>query len=238
MTRKFEEVSQWGGKWVGTDAWRSHTVDRATADKLVTSYFRFLHKIANVRLLQLTTSGAAIDIGCGAGFITNAFNRHGVAIVRTEYDAASVAFARSMQPELEFHESDLSSFVEPDRYAFIITREVYLFTRVNDFERQRQVLSNLIASLRPGGVLLLVASDQGKPDCLDFCRAIEEFRNDPRIACVTDSYLEPVFKHFSCCIFGPISYKCLMLLLAPYIAIRRLQRKWAPSLLVAFVRSK
>jgi SAM-dependent methyltransferase len=238
MKSKFEEVSSWGAKWVGTTTWQSPTVDEITAEKLVTGYSRFLDKIVGVSLMQLARLGTAIDIGCGAGHITQAFKRQGVPISGSEYDATAVAFARSMQPELELHESDLSSFLEPNRYALIFTRKVYLFTRVNDFDRQRQILSNLIASLCPGGILLLVASARSEPDCLDFSRAIEAFRKDCRIACVTETYLEPVLKHLGAFIFGHISYKCITLLLAPYIALQKLRRKWGPSLLVAFVKAK
>jgi len=238
MKSKYEEISQWGAKWLGNSAWQSHTADEVSAGKLVNGYIRFLDKIAGIGLAQLAKSGDAIDIGCGAGFITRAFKTRGLSIVGSEYDASIVAFARSMQPDIEFHESDLSSFVDLDRYALIFTREVYLFTRVNDFDRQREVLSNLIASLRPGGILLLAASEQSKPDCLDFARAIEFFRGDPRVARVTDIYLEPVFKHLRSFVFGSISYRCLMLILAPYVAIQKFRRKWAPSLLVAFIRSE
>ena len=238
MKSKFENVSQWGAKWLGKSPWQSHTVDAPAADKLVTGYVRFLQKIAKVNFDSLATSGNAIDIGCGAGFITNAFRHRGLNISGTEYDASTVAFARSMQPAIDFQEADLSKFSEKNMYAFIFTREVYLFTRVNDFERQRQVLSNLIDSLHPGGILLLVASEQGKPDCLDFSRAIGTFRKDSRIKMVTGRYLEPVFKYFSRFIFGKNSYHFLLLLLAPYIAIRKFQKKWAPSLLITFEKKR
>ena len=238
MKSKFDEVSDWGARWLGKSAWQPHTVDKATAEKLVTGYKRFLERIADVNLAQLTAIGDSIDIGCGAGFITSAFKHQGMSIVASEYEAATVAFAQSMQPGVNFHEADLSTFIEPNRYAMIFTREVYLFTRVNDFDRQRQVLSNLIESLRPGGVLLLVVSQHSKPDCLDLRRAINLFRHDSRVSRVTDRYLEPVFKHFCDYIFGIISYRLITLILAPYVAIQKLRRQWAPSFLVAFVKSK
>jgi len=237
MKSKFEEVSKWGAKWLGNAPWQLHTVDEKAAYKLVLGYLGFLSKVAGITPAQLVALSPAIDIGCGAGFITREFSRHGVRISGSEYDDATVAFARQMQPALEFKKIDLSDFLEPNEYGFIFSREVYLFTRARDFEQQQRVLSNLITSLRPGGVLLLVASNHNRPDCLDHLRAIEHFRKDPRIARVTNCYLEPVFKHLSGLLFGPLSYRCLTLLLSPFIAVQKIRRKWRPSLLVAFVRA-
>jgi len=238
MSNKFEEVARWGANWLGHEAWQSHTVDENTAGQLVAGYVRFLDKIADINLRQGSAAGPAIDIGCGAGFIARAFNRRGISVSASEYDAPTVDFARSMQPDIEISQCDISTFLEPDRYGLIFTREVYLFTRVGDFEPQARILSNLIESLAPGGVLLLSASDRAKPACLDFPRAIAHFRKDARVASVTGCYLEPVFKHFGRFIFGPTSYRMIVLLLAPYIALQKIRGKWAPSLLVAFVRAK
>ena len=110
---------------------------------------RFLGKIVGVKLAQLKSPGDAVDIGCGAKFITSAFTLRGLPMVGTESDAAIVTFARSMQPDLAFYEADLLSSIDPERYAFIFTREVYLFTSVNEFDQQQRVLSNLLDSLRP-----------------------------------------------------------------------------------------
>ena len=238
MPTKFEEVAKWGAQWVGTEAWQKHTVDEAAANKLVAGYMRFLDKLAGTPHRQIAALGPAIDIGCGAGYISNAFRQFGFSVVGTEYGEDTVAFARSMQPDLEIRDVDLSNFVEEGAYGFIFTREVYLFTRVGDFEQQYQVLSNLVESLRPGGVVLLVASDRLKPDCLDFARTVEAFRADPRVASVTTPCLEPVFKHLGALIFGRASYNLLMLALAPYIALQKWRKKWAPSLMIALVRAK
>ena len=238
MPSQFETVAKWGARWLGVEAWTSHTVDDAASARLVAGYLRFLDKIVGLKKGKLLTIGPAIDLGCGAGFIAHAFKQHGFAISATEYGADTVAFARSKQPDIEIRDADLSHFIEPGKYGLIFTREVYLFTRSNDYAQQHRVLSNLVDSLRPGGVLLLAASDRSKPDCLDFARAIEAFRTDRRIALVSQPHVEPILKRFHAWIFGSRSYRFITLLLAPYIALRKRRHAWAPSLVVAFVRSK
>ena len=117
MKSKFEEVSQWGARWLGNVAWQLHTVDEKAAYKLVLGYLRFLSKIAGITPAQLVALSPAIDIGCGAGFITREFSRHGVRISGSEYDDATVAFARQMQPALDFKKLIYPIFLNPINMA-------------------------------------------------------------------------------------------------------------------------
>ena len=194
---------------------------------------RFLACIAGV---TLRAGAIGIDLGYGTGHVAMVFARLGLRMKASEYGEQAVKIVKSCNPQLEIEEIDMATFRRAEAFDLVFAREVYLFTRVNAYEQQAQVVSNVVDSLRPGGVFLLVGSDVSYPNCLEHDRIIDEFRRDSTIARVTDKYYEAVLKHFRPLIFGRASYQIVALLLAPLIAFRKQFRGWASIYVIAFVK--
>jgi len=207
------------------------------ATDTATSVDTVLHALDELRALgDEPAAFVGIDLGCGTGHVAMVFARLGLRMTASEYGEQAVKIVKSCNPQLEIEEIDMATFRRAEAFDLVFAREVYLFTRVNAYEQQAQVVSNVVDSLRPGGVFLLVGSDVSYPNCLEHDRIIDEFRRDSRIARVTDKYYESVLKHFRPLIFGRASYQIVALLLAPLIAFRKRFRGWASIYVIAFVK--
>lgn len=210
----------------------AHTADRDMARSLVDGYMALL-RLLGVRLPE---GGRAIDLGCGAGYITAELKARGLEVRGLEYDEVAVAAARAHNPGVEFVVGDVSRFREPGGYDLIFTREVYLFTRVNAFSDQDRVIGSLIESLRPGGALVLVGSEHSYPHCADYDRLIESARRDPRTRAVSGKYTEQLLARAPGLVSVPLLYRALRLALAPVLWWKS-RRGWAEKHVIVFRRA-
>jgi SAM-dependent methyltransferase len=107
---------------------------------------------------RLQAGGEALDIGCGAGKVTNLlaaafpnsrfrgydFSREGIEIALKEAAAKGLLNA-------SFQVADIATAIEPARYDLITAMEV-----VHDLAQPERVLRAVYEGLKPGGVFLVV----------------------------------------------------------------------------------
>lgn len=209
-----------------------HTVDEATAKKLVAGYLKVLDFVG----CNLPDNNCCVDIGCGVGNIVREFKNNGMNIHGVEYDEIAVDAAHRYNPELQIIQGDMTKFMEPETYDFIFSREVYLLTRVNAFTDQLGILSNLIDSLKPGGALMLSASPKAYPHCADFDLIMRTLEKDSRVSGVSSAYHELLFTKFALPPFK-IAYWIMKVLLAPPIAyLMKTRDCWAPQNIYVVVK--
>ena len=230
MSQSIKDVAKWGEEWQRSDQWKVHTLAPAPAEKFVKSYLGFLRSMCGWHPVAGRTAG--LDIGAGAGNIAAAFGRHGIDMVASEWSDAGLALIQRENPGLKTRKLDLMEFTDHRAWDLIFCRELYPFTRVNAFTDQHRIVSRLIDALKPGGVLMLVGSDVLWPHCLDQRLLIKELRKDPRLARVSDRYLEIVVRRSLPERIGKIAYKLASTLLWPVVAYKR-SKGWAAIYVIA-----
>ena len=211
----------------------AHTSDEESSNCAVQGYLTLLHKVLNHMEIKKTS---AIDIGCGAGYITNAFHKNNFTIKGLEYSEDALNIAHAHNSHLDIFQGDMSQFKENNTYDFIFSREVYLITRINAFTEQKEIISNIIDSLKPEGIFMLVGSDVSFPDCMDYDLIIKTFRKDSRLQSVSNMYYEFIFRKFNKFIFGSISYFIIKLFLYPLILYKKYKYNFATPFIIVFVK--
>lgn len=197
-----QDTARWGRNWQASDDWSSHTVSRAQAEQIAAGYAMLLRLLG-----QDTGQGLiGIGIGSGAGHLEAALAARGYAMTASEWNDDGVRLIESQNPQLERRIADLTTFHEPSTQDLIVCRELYPFTRTSDYGGQSAILSRLVDSLRPGGVLLLSGSDVSKPNCLDYQRTMRELAADRRVDRIAGPVLEPLLKRFPRSPFGATAY--------------------------------
>ncbi len=234
MKYSIKDVAKWGESWQTSDQWQVHTLAPAPAEKFATRYLAFLQSMCGWQ----PTAGhsAGLEIGAGAGNVAAAFGRHGIDMVASEWSDAGLALIQRENPGLKTRKLDVMEFHDSCAWDFIFCRELYPFTRVNAFTDQFRVVSCLIDALKPGGTLMLVGSDVLWPHCLDQPLLIKQLRKDPRLASVSDRYLEVVVRRPFLARFGKVAYTLASALLWPVVTYKR-SKGWAAIYVIAIRKS-
>ncbi|MBI3553482.1 MAG: class I SAM-dependent methyltransferase [Elusimicrobia bacterium] len=232
---EFDKLAHAVPGWHGGSAQEiaPHTVTAANAPALARGYLEFLRAAASWRV---PANNLCLDLGAGAGHITEAFNKAGLRMTASEHTDAGVAMIRELNPGLKVEKKNIASFLEPRTYDLVFAREIYAFTRVNAFEEQTKVVSNIVDSLKPGGAFLLVGSDVCHPNCMDYDRIIGTYRQDPRLRLVTGKHYEFIFKRLGRLIRGPRTARLIELALSPVVAYKRRRHGFARIYLIGFVK--
>lgn len=212
----------------------NHTVLYDYAEKATNGYIILLTKILK---FALNKNNNCIDIGAGGGYIAKIFNQHGFNMKALEHTEDGVNLLKKLNPELRVIKGNIVDFLEPNTYDLIFSREVYTFTRINAFTEQCNTISNIIDNLKPSGVFLLVASDVGRPHCMQHDNIIKIFRKDKRIKTVTRKYHELLFKSkINILIRGKFSAYLLEIIFYPVFRFLEYFNKWAMIHIIAFVK--
>ena len=221
--RRIEVVGKWGEGWQLVGEWKPHTIGPENASDLVEGYLRFLNATCNY---SPGVGAIGLDVGAGAGYLAGAFSKHGIDMVASEWSDAGIDLIKRENPELKTHKLDVLDYCAPNAWDLIFCRELYPLTRVNAFTDQAAIISRLVDSLKPGGMLLLVASDVSSPNCLDQKLLVRMARRDPRISCVTGMYPEALIRRLQPRILGRFWYWLVSSVLSPLVAYKK-RRGWA-----------
>jgi SAM-dependent methyltransferase len=106
-------------------------------------------------LLHLQSPATILDLGCGVGrhslelarrgYCLTALDRTAVYLNKTRQDAAAERLT------IEIVHGDMRDFVRPGAFDFVINLTTSGLSYFPDFDSDRRVVSNVFASLKPGG---------------------------------------------------------------------------------------
>ena len=140
--------------------------------------------------------GRVLDVGCGRGFLLDAFRRRGWTVEGTEMSEASSAHAREVLG-LPVHVGSLESLGLPAE-SFDAVTLWHVLEHVTD---PGILLGEIHRLLRPGGVLLVSVPNFGSPEArasgagwfhLDVPRHLVHFTPETLASCLRDAALEPL----------------------------------------------
>lgn len=115
-------------------------------------------RVATSPLLDVAAGAAVVDLGCGPGTYTIPLARRGARVTGVDLSTAMLdrvrAAALAAGVDVRLVQADLREFVEPDAFDLALSMHTSfgLFTEPEDNMR---VLRNVLASLTPGGRLLI-----------------------------------------------------------------------------------
>lgn len=229
MTTNLKDVASWGAGWQASGNWQSHTVGAADAARLTDGYLAYLATCCDWRPTGAQHS-RGLDIGAGAGYVAAAFAQRGLQMVATEWNDAGLELIARENPALETRKLDILTFDDKAAWDLIFCRELYPFTRVNEFTNQLAMVSALLDGLRPGGVIVLSGSAVQWPHCTDYALLIETLRRDPRVAMAGPQYPEALLRRLRFGRWGglgALAYRAVAAALWPLLFFKRRFRRWA-----------
>ncbi len=145
--------------------------------------FRFWRYLFNKR---------ALDIGCGGGFMANAFRRLGAEAHGMDISENSIAYAKNSFPDCTFHCESFTSMAKSDLiFDFIFTTEL-----LEHIRGPREIMELIVSISRPGTIVYLATPDTGHESVPvdisswgDICPPIHiQWFNQSNMALLFDNY--------------------------------------------------
>ena len=108
---------------------------------------------AHRRALQFVTQqGRALDVGCGCtGRFIDLLLEEGFQPEGLDVSGKMLALARERHPQVTFHHQDVCHWCSPGQYTFITAWDSVWHVPLSE---QENMLTRLVESLTPGGVLI------------------------------------------------------------------------------------
>lgn len=105
--------------------------------------------------------GKALDVGCGCtGRFIDLLQSEGFSVEGVDVSAEMIHLARNRHPDVTFHHQDICDWMIQDTYDFITAWDSIWHIPL---EEQKNVLSKLVASLNPGGILIFSFGGTDEP---------------------------------------------------------------------------
>lgn len=115
--------------------------------------------VKSLRFLRYLRGKSALDIGCGGGFMVNAFARLGAKASGLDISEASIAYARRRFPHCQFYCEPFDRFRARGLvFDFIFSTEV-----LEHLAGPGEFMATLQAITRPGSHVYIAAPDAGHP---------------------------------------------------------------------------
>lgn len=141
----------------------SSVVFMATKDWDATQYLKFERERTRPALdllsqVPLTRPKRVLDLGCGPGNSTSVLLRRfpDALIIGVDSSPDMIAKAKKTLPDLEFRLGDLTSFGNTEDADLLFSNAVYQWL---PYEKRLQIFTDLIKSLKPGGVFAFQVPD-------------------------------------------------------------------------------
>lgn len=98
--------------------------------------------------------GKVLDVGCGDGENTQKFSRiKGITVTGIDYATNRLKLAKDKCPRVKFFTADLTQKLLLEKYDYIVSQRFLI--NLESWEQQKQVIINLINSLKKHGKLVL-----------------------------------------------------------------------------------
>jgi 2-polyprenyl-3-methyl-5-hydroxy-6-metoxy-1,4-benzoquinol methylase len=113
----------------------------------------------SMRFLPYITGKRVLDIGCGGGFMTNAFRRWSASASGVDISEPSLAYARAHFPRCTFYCEGFEAFAKRGlEFDFVFSTEL-----LEHIPAARPFMSVLDAVTRPGAHVYIATPDAGHP---------------------------------------------------------------------------
>lgn len=121
---------------------------------------------------------SVLDVGCGTGFFTEFYLRHGARVTGLDIASTSIARLAERFPAARFIQADVSEAPLPERYDVVNAFDVLY--HITDAARWEAAVERLAAAVAPGGVLLVTVifadprgyAEHNRPDSLERYREL------------------------------------------------------------------
>lgn len=140
------------------DELQDHNVVRNARRELET-----LLEIAEVRWGPISRE-RALDICCGAGFMTASIAEQGFSSTGIDINEDAIELAREAHPNCKFVAGDATNpaaLIQDKGFDFILVREAHPFSRLDNFEFQRDTVNRYLSLLKPGGLIVIAHARRG-----------------------------------------------------------------------------
>lgn len=117
----------------------------------------FIKDVAR-KVLGVELSGQALDTGCGGGWVTNVLAQAGFDATGMDLSEEGIALAKKQFPEQKFfvgNGAKPQDYFDKPAFDLIVAREFHPFTRVNDFDYQKDIVDGYLSLLNPKGVMVI-----------------------------------------------------------------------------------
>ena len=134
-----------------------------------------LERLANI-YFGMWPKGSALDIGCGAGYLTNTLAEIGFSTTGIDSSEEAIDVAKSLYERPQFicdNALKLPKKIREKSYDLIFIANFHPFFRVRDDEFQSAVMQEYLSLLNPGGALV-VFQQSTQYDHIDFQRVRDE----------------------------------------------------------------
>ncbi|KQX35648.1 hypothetical protein ASD04_12720 [Devosia sp. Root436] len=125
---------------------------------------RMMMDVASLYFDDVPSRGRALDVCCGAGYMTDCLRQFGFDTLGCDLNADAIALAQRHFPANSYIVGDASrpaSFAAPDSFDLILAREAHPMSRINDAAIQDEMMDGYIASLKPGGIMIIAHAQTG-----------------------------------------------------------------------------
>ncbi|MCP1242636.1 methyltransferase domain-containing protein [Acetobacter lambici] len=113
----------------------------------------------SLRFLRYIRHKDVLDLGCGGGFMVEAFDRLGARASGLDISQNSIAYARQHVPQSTFYCEDLTTFRQRNlTFDFVFSSEV-----LEHVPGPSEFMATLAAITRPNGYVYISAPDVGHP---------------------------------------------------------------------------
>lgn len=118
-------------------------------------YDRYISSL--IRACGLKQGASVLDVGCGQGFFSYLFKKHGMTVYGIDISEVGIRTAQSAYGHLgiSFAVADIETAIFPEQFDCVFVRGLSLYNKP-DFPDNDEVTSNLIKYVRPSGVLMFL----------------------------------------------------------------------------------
>ena len=127
------------------------------------NYFRYrewLHApyvSSLIAFCGLKQGSSVLDVGCGQGFFSYLFNKHGMRVLGVDLSETGIRIAESLYGQLgiTFTVSDVEAAAFPEKFDCVFVRSCSLYNN-GAFPGDGEVTTKLLRHLKDGGVFIFV----------------------------------------------------------------------------------
>lgn len=163
--------------------------------------FAFISDLARLYARKKLRPGSALDVCCGAGYMSNCLKNLGYHVRAFDINNDAVTIAKNTFPDIDFFVDDAASpsaRVSEAKYDLILIREAHPFSRVCDRDFQMKLISKYLLMLKSDGVIAIGHARRGSTtnyDSVSFSQIRSHLK--PSHAVIYGPYFMFAYKHFN-----------------------------------------